>query len=104
MPHVPPEHVKMAMARVANMSKDALAGAWKGLTGWQGSTDRAHEIKTRTLIIYGERDASRIIEGSLRLEELIPHASMAPIAEAGHSPQSECPDEYNRALREFLGG
>lgn len=48
MPYVPPEHVKMAMARVAKMSKDALAGAWKGLTGWQGSTDRAHEIKTPT--------------------------------------------------------
>ncbi len=104
MPFVPPEHVKMAMARVARMSKDALAGAWKGLTNWQGSTGRAHEITTPTLIVYGERDASRIIDGSRRLKELIPHADVASIAGVGHSPQRECPDEYNRALREFLGG
>ena len=104
LPYVPPDDVKVAMERVAKMSKDALAGAWQGLIGWRGSTDRAHEITTPTLIIYGDRDASRIIEGSRRLKELIPHANVVSVAGAGHSPQRERPDEYNRALREFLGG
>ena len=102
LPYVPPEHIQPAMLRAAKMSKDALAGAWKGLTTWRGSTERAHEIKTPTLIIYGDRDASRIVEGSRRLKELIPQADVAVIAGAGHSPQWECPDEFNAALRRFL--
>ncbi len=102
MPYVPPEHMKVAAQRIAKMSKDTLAGAWKGLTTWRGSTERAHEIKTPTLIIYGDRDASRIVEGSRRLKELIPQADIAVIAGAGHSPQRECPDEFNAALRRFL--
>lgn len=101
-PYVPPEHVQPAMLRVAKMSKDALAGGWKGLIAWRGSTDRAHRIHAPTLIIYGERDASRIIEGSRRLKELIPHAEVAVIAGTGHSPQRECPEEFNAALRRFL--
>ncbi len=101
-PYVPPEHIQPALLRVAKMSRDALAGGWQGLLGWRGSTDRAHEILAPTLIIYGERDASRIIEGSRRLKELIPHANVEVIAGAGHSPQRECPEEFNAALRRFL--
>ncbi len=101
-PHVPPGDIQTAMLRVASMSKDALAGAWQGLMGWQGSAERAHQIQTPALIIFGERDASRIIEGSRRLKELIPHAKVAAIEGAGHSPQRECPDDYNAALRRFL--
>ncbi len=102
MPHMPPEQIQPALLRVAKMSKRALAGAWKGLIGWQGSTNRAHEIHAPTLIMYGERDASRIVDGSRRLKELISHADVKVIAGAGHSPHRECPQEFNTALRRFL--
>jgi 3-oxoadipate enol-lactonase len=103
-PYTPPEDAKNAAQRVARMSKDAVAGAWKGLMEWAGSTDRVHEIQVPTLIIHGDRDASRIIEGSRRLSELIPHAHYVVIKGAGHSPQRECREEFNSALERFLSG
>ena len=104
LPYVPPEHIKMGAKRIAGMSKTALAGTWKGLIGWRGATDRDHQIETPTLIIYGDRDGSRIIEGSQRLKELIPHATIVVIKGGGHSPQRQCPDEFNAALRRHLEG
>ncbi len=102
LPYVAPEQIKIAAKRIATMSKVALVGGWKGLTSWRGSTDRAHMIGTPTLILYGDRDASRIIEGSQRLDELLPNSTLVPIAGAGHSPQSERPDAFNSALRAHL--
>lgn len=102
LPYAPPELIARAASRIGTMSRDALAGAWQGLLTWEGTLQRALRIKTPTLIIYGDRDASRIIEGSQRLKELIPHAEVEVVEGAGHSPQQERPVEYNGALRRFL--
>jgi pimeloyl-ACP methyl ester carboxylesterase len=103
-PFTTPEEMRIADQRVARMSEDARAGAWRGVVEWPGSTDRVHEIRARTLIIHGDRDASRIVEGSRRLSELIPHADHVVIKGAGHSPQRQRPEEFNSALERFLGG
>jgi len=36
------------------------------------------------------------------LAQLIPHAKVEAIPQAGHSPQWEQPDSYNQALRRHL--
>jgi pimeloyl-ACP methyl ester carboxylesterase len=101
-PVVSPEELRIATERVARMSRDALVGSWKGLLGWRGTTDRAQAIDRPTLIVYGARDASRIVEGSRKLEALIPGAQLVEIEDAGHSPQRERPDVFNGVLRRFL--
>ena len=101
-PYISPEEAKRAAGRVDRMPQAALAGAWMGLLTWKGSADRAHMIQVPTLIIHGSRDASRIIEGSRRLAASIPHAEVVVIEGAGHSPQSECPEQFNAALGRFL--
>jgi pimeloyl-ACP methyl ester carboxylesterase len=101
-PHTTPEDRRIAAERVGRMAEDALVGGWKGLVDWSGSTDRLHEIEVPTLIIHGDRDASRIIEGSERLTERIPHARHVVIRGAGHSPQRQHPEEFNDALEAFL--
>ncbi|MDP3767866.1 MAG: alpha/beta fold hydrolase [Dehalococcoidia bacterium] len=101
-PYIPPELVAEGVKRVARMTPDALAGAWNGWISWRGTIDRAHAISTPTLILYGDRDASKIIEGSQRLQELIPHAETIVIPGAGHSPQLERPELFNEALRRHL--
>jgi pimeloyl-ACP methyl ester carboxylesterase len=102
LPYTPPELAAAAQARIAGMSQDTLAGAWAGLTTWAGSTTRAHTITSPTLVICGDRDMPRIIEGSRKLAELIPDAELVIIEGAGHSPQLERPEQFNAALRAFL--
>lgn len=102
LPYTPPALIAEAQVRVAGMSQDALAGSWAGLTTWPGSVERAHGISAPTLVICGDRDMPRIVEGSRNLAELIPDAELVMIAGAGHAPNRERPEQYNDALRRFL--
>jgi len=84
------------------MKPETLLAGWRALMQWPGTEQRAAEIKTRTLIIYGACDAPALVAGSQRLAELIPESLLYSIAEAAHCPQEERPQEFNAALREFL--
>ena len=86
------------------MSATALRGTWDGLLAWRGTRGRARAIACRTLVVHGDRDASRIVEGTERLRTRIPGAEAAVIEGAGHSPHRERPCAYNVALRRFLAG
>lgn len=101
-PYLPPELVESANTRAGQMSGAALRGTWQGLLAWAGTRDRASGITCPTLILYGARDASRIIEGSIRLQRQIPGARTLVIEGAGHSPHRERPDDFNAALRYLL--
>jgi pimeloyl-ACP methyl ester carboxylesterase len=101
-PHMPAERVEETKERLAGMTVDAFIGSWNGLTAWEGTEDRAHKIRTPTLIIYGDLDTPLLIEGSARLAQLIAGSVVQVIAETGHSPQWERPALYNTALRRFL--
>ena len=101
-PHMPPERVQEEKERLAGMSVDAYIGSWEGLAGWEGIEGRAQHIRVPTLIIIGELDSPMLVQGSQRLAQLIPDATMEVIPEAAHSPQWERPDLFNAALRGFL--
>jgi pimeloyl-ACP methyl ester carboxylesterase len=101
-PHMPAERLEETKVRLSRMSVDAFIGSWNGLTKWEGTEDRAHNIKMPTLIIYGDVDAPVLIDGSVKLAQLIPGAVVEVIPETGHSPQWERPALFNAALRRFL--
>ena len=101
-PHMPPERTEQEKERLARMSVDAFIGAWEGLAGWEGAEGRTSRIGVPTLIILGELDSTMLVQGSMRLAQLIPNATMEVIPEAGHSPQWERPDLFNPVLRRFL--
>ena len=103
-PFVPPGLARTAARRAASMPDAALRGTWSGLLAWPGTRDRAGAIEPRTLILYGDRDASRIVEGSGRLAERIPGARTAVFRGAGHAPHQERPEAWNAAVRRFLDG
>lgn len=102
-PFVPADLARTAACRAASMADAALRGTWSGLLSWGGTSDRAHAIAARSLVLYGDRDASRIVEGSRRLAERIPNARTAVIRGAGHAPHRERPEDWNGAVRRFLG-
>ena len=101
-PHMPAERLAETKERLSRMSVDAFIGSWNGLTAWEGTEDRARNIKTPTLIIYGDLDTPLLIEGSAKLAQLISGAVVEVIPETGHSPQWERPGLFNAALRRFL--
>jgi len=102
-PHMPAERLEESAARLSRMSLDAFVGAMIGLLQWEGTAERASAISAPTLIVYGDLDSPALIAATRRLAELIPNATVEVIPEAGHSPQWERPELFNRALRRHLG-
>ena len=83
------------------MSLEGFIGGWEALCGWKGTLERAHAIRTPTLVIHGELDMP-VIAGSRWLAGAIPGARREVVPEAGHSPQLERPELFNAALRRIL--
>jgi pimeloyl-ACP methyl ester carboxylesterase len=76
--------------------------AWEALLRWPGTAGRARSIGVRTLIVHGDGDAPKILEGSRRLAAMIAGAEHVEIPGAGHSPHLEQPERFNAVLRRFL--
>jgi len=99
---MPAERREAERVRLTNMSVDAYIGAWGALEKWQGSVGRASAITVPTLVIYGENDGSFLVDAARELAAEIPGAVLEMVAGAGHSPQYECPEVFNEALRRHL--
>ena len=55
-----------------------------------------------TLVIVGDQDEPGLVAAAERMGAALPHATHVVVADAGHSPQFEAPDEWWAALRAFL--
>ncbi|WP_033260837.1 alpha/beta fold hydrolase [Amycolatopsis vancoresmycina] len=62
---------------------------------------RLAEITTPALVI-GTADARGLVELSAHLAESLPHAELVELADTGHLPSMERPDEVNALLRKVL--
>jgi 4,5:9,10-diseco-3-hydroxy-5,9,17-trioxoandrosta-1(10),2-diene-4-oate hydrolase len=70
-----------------------------------GSMDVSRQLDRITapvLLIWGANDPLFPLEQAKRARELIPSARLAVIAGAGHTPQAERPEEFNKQLATFL--
>jgi pimeloyl-ACP methyl ester carboxylesterase len=81
------------------------------ITKMQEAGDRAslseqevRSVKAPTLVLWGKYDELANPAGADRLERTIPGAKKVIIDNCGHMPQLEKADEFNRLVREFLGG
>ena len=99
---IPQELMDIAHERLARMKVDGFVGATLAGPKWRGTLDRAADITTPTLVIYGELDVAPIVIASQWLGQTIPGAKTEVIPGAGHSPQMEQPELYNRVLRRHL--
>ena len=66
------------------------------------SITRLHEIQSPTLIIVGELDSTDFHEIASTLASGIPNARKIVIQGAGHMVNLEAPEEFNRAVLDFL--
>src|SRR5437867_4871430 len=59
-------------------------------------------IKAPTLVVRGREDATNAYELGQKTHELIPGSKMVTIENCGHFIPTEHPEEFNKALLEFL--
>lgn len=63
---------------------------------------RLHELSLRTLVVIGEQDQLIARVPMVRTAEAIPQAQVEFVADSGHSPQIEKPDEFVRLVLGFI--
>src|SRR5204862_7359283 len=71
--------------------------------GHHDVTRRLNELKIPVQLIWGADDPLFPLAHAERAQSLIGKASLAVIKGAGHTPQAERPEEFNRVLHDFLG-
>jgi pimeloyl-ACP methyl ester carboxylesterase len=64
--------------------------------------DRLAATRLPVLLIWGEGDRLLPLERAREALDRLPGARLVVIEGAGHAPQSERPDAFNRALEDFL--
>jgi len=74
----------------------ALFGAQYDVSG------RLHEVKVPLQLIWGADDPLFPVAHATRAHALVEHSRLAVIEGAGHTPQAERPEEFNRVLHTFL--
>jgi len=70
--------------------------------GQHDVTRRLQELRIPVQLIWGAADPLFPLAHAERAQSLIGHAALAVIDGAGHTPQSEQPEEFNRVLHRFL--
>jgi 2-succinyl-6-hydroxy-2,4-cyclohexadiene-1-carboxylate synthase len=109
------EHGKRPAAAAADPDRQALLRAEFARTSFEGFEFGALALRTRrdtlprlgklrlpTLIVRGEHEDPTLVRVSDDLAATLPDARLVVIPGAGHSPQFEAPDAFNRVLLEFL--
>jgi pimeloyl-ACP methyl ester carboxylesterase len=64
--------------------------------------DRLHEIRCPTLLVWGIEDRVTPRDVAIRFLDRIPSATLRLVPECGHAPMLERPDEFARAVTEFV--
>lgn len=70
--------------------------------GHHDVTQRLNELKIPVQLIWGADDPLFPLEHAARAHSLIERSRLAVIEGAGHTPQSERPEEFNRVLTRFI--
>lgn len=63
---------------------------------------RARRMTTPVLIVHGTDDPNAAVEGGRAWADLIPGAQLFEIEGVGHAPWLEAPEQFFRAVNEFL--
>ncbi|MGH9939167.1 MAG: alpha/beta fold hydrolase, partial [Blastocatellia bacterium] len=93
------------MDRVVAESGKAPARVWKAVMAGMLAGDykaRLAEIRTPTLIVWGDRDAFFLRAEQDSLAAALPHAVLKVYPETGHCPNWERPEQFAQDLKDFI--
>jgi len=83
-------------------SPAGAAAAQRGMARRNDSADVLSQYEGPALVVVGEKDELIPPEKAKKMAAQLKHATLAVIAGAGHLPNVEAPDEFNRELDAFL--
>jgi pimeloyl-ACP methyl ester carboxylesterase len=73
------------------------------LSGRVDVTERLAKFDRPLLLVWGAQDPLFPVAQAARAHARLPGSKLVVIEGAGHTPQAERPDEFNRALASFIG-
>ncbi len=88
--------VEAYLATVRSMARPSA------LLGMHDLTPRLAEIEAPVLLVWGSADPLFPLSHAIRAHHALPGSHLAVIEGAGHTPQAERPDEFNRVVGRFL--
>lgn len=94
------------LALVREMCEQVYRHDWTAPEWTERIPDTRHrlgEITTPALVVIGTSDARGLVELSEHLAASLPAAELVELADTGHLPSMERPEEVNTLLRKFLG-
>ena len=86
------------LATVRSMARPAA------LLGMHDLSGRLGELRMPVMLVWGADDPLFPVTHATRAHSRLPGSRLAVIEGAGHTPQAERPDEFNRAVARFLVG
>jgi len=87
---------------ILKASPNAAIFAVTAMRSRADATSLLPQLSCPTLVVAGEGDSILRVEDCRRMAEAIPNARFAVIPNAGHLSNLEEPEQFNRALQEFL--
>ena len=66
------------------------------------AAERLHEIKAPSLIVIGQNDLPFLIKAADFMQERLPNAKLAAMADAAHLPNMEHPAQFRALVEDFL--
>jgi 3-oxoadipate enol-lactonase len=97
-----PELVEQVRQIMRSTSLEGVVGDLSGMRARPDTFDLIREIRLPTLVIHGEEDQLIPLNEAERIRDCIPGARLITIPAAGHLPNLEQPDLFNRAIKEFI--
>jgi 3-oxoadipate enol-lactonase len=85
-------------------NKKSITKAVTGVIQRKGMEDELQNITCPTLVLVGTEDKATIPEKAEFIASKISQAKLIYIQNGGHTSSVEEPEQYNRAILEFLGG
>jgi pimeloyl-ACP methyl ester carboxylesterase len=93
-----------ALGRIARNLESFARLSWQPYLHNPKLKHLLYRITAPTLVLWGEEDGVASTDFARRYTPLIPGASLATIAQAGHYPHLEQPEATLRRVTEFLAG
>ena len=97
-----PEVVKRVRAMMLQTKPEGAAAALGGMAIREDQTERLAQINVPTLILVGREDAITPVADSEKMHEAIGGSRLFVIENAGHVSNIEQPEQFNKALIDFL--
>jgi 3-oxoadipate enol-lactonase len=99
-----PDVVERVREMILGTRPEGAAAALRGMAVRRDQTDLLSEIDAPTLVLVGSEDALTPPKDSEMMRDAVRGARLVSMDGAGHVSNLERPDEFNRALADFLRG